>query len=146
MYKPICAIDLAEGRPTVMIPVFSYEDFNEPFVQTVDGHFNIFSFSPFYNVEHYPTISLVDCNILVKAGDECIFVIRDYANNIRCFTNRVSLSLFYRENMNEIRAFPLLNLQIVRIIEEKRSIIYDAVIEASRAYFRRMRTNRCGPI
>lgn len=53
MYKLDGYLDLAPGRATLLIPVFTKRGINTPFVQNMDEFFQIEDFSPYYYCDEF---------------------------------------------------------------------------------------------
>ena len=57
MYKLHGYLDLAPGRPALLIPVFTKKGINTPFVQSMDEFFQIEDFSPYYYCDEFDYVN-----------------------------------------------------------------------------------------
>lgn len=57
MYELQGYLDLAPGRPTLLIPVFIREGMNTPYVQSMDEFYRIEEFCPYYDCEEFDFVS-----------------------------------------------------------------------------------------
>ena len=57
MYRLSGYLDLAPGRPTLLIPVFTLQGMNTPYVQSMDEFYQIEDFFPYYHCEEFDLVS-----------------------------------------------------------------------------------------
>jgi len=56
MFKLILSLDIADGRPGMLVPLFSSSTTNMPYVQQMDEFLLVKEMVPFLDYENYPII------------------------------------------------------------------------------------------
>lgn len=133
MYKLTSAIDLSSGRPALMVPVFTTDRTNVPYGQITDEYLYVENFLPIYKLGEYESI-FVDTDFSTRVGERSIIVFREPCGDIFC--GNISDLHQYVDNFSEqLKSFPLLDLQLHRLIAAESNIVIDLITRASQAYF-----------
>jgi hypothetical protein len=113
MFKLILSLDIADGRPGMLVPLFSSPTTNMPYVQQMDEFLLVKEMVPFLDYENYPII-LHDTAHTVSIGNKGIIAFRSSDNSIIAGDFEVILS-YISQNSELIANNPLLRMQLHRI-------------------------------
>ncbi len=128
-------IDLGNGAPSLLIPVFTSLRTNIPYVQQMDEFMVVVEMIPFFDYENYPCISETG-QINTEVGDSGIVAFRDGHGTLRAGPVTDVFS-YLESNIDELRQWPLLFMQLQRIRGAELPEMYDAWRLAARAMFDR---------
>ena len=133
MYKMSECIDLSNGRPGLIIPLFRMERTNVPFVQEMDNYLKIVSFVPYYGADEYSIISVAEP---IMADIDELGIVAFIKPDGNVFAGRFPAVYKYTIDSKEnLVNFPLLNAQLLRLIGADTAVQYDAFRLASDTYF-----------
>jgi hypothetical protein len=123
MYKLSLLIDVSDGLPGMMVPVFSSPNTNLPYVQQMDEFLIVKSILPFLDYENYSTC-LAEVERSIFIGDKGLIAFRSIDNSIIC--GDVTEVLDYFDQKREIIASsPVLTAQLLRIQAAELPTSYD---------------------
>ena len=117
MFSLMTLLDLAEGKPGMLVPVFSSRTTNVPYVQQMDEFLLVREVVPFFEYENYeclpsqysqsetPTIAIGDKGLIAFRSTNDQIVIGDFEEILK----------YISENGELIQRDPVLRLQLQRI-------------------------------
>lgn len=113
MFDLNCYLDVSEGKPGMLVPLFSAKGTNLPYVQQMDEFFQVREIVPFLEYENYDVVP-IELPRSVVVGDNGLIVFRSTDNSIVCGDVTEVLS-YISQNKELISKNPLLNSQLQRI-------------------------------
>lgn len=114
MFKLMLFLDIAEGKPGMLVPVFSSQNTNMPYVQQMDEFLLIKEMVPFLEYENYRCIPNTDDAPNVAVGDKGLIAFRSFDERVVCGDFEDALT-YISEHANSIAKDPVLHLQLQRI-------------------------------
>lgn len=112
-YRSVSIIDLQNGKPGMLIPVFITEKSNLPYVQEMDEFMRVFDMVPFFDYDRYSVIPSSK-DFTVQTGDGGLIAFRSYDGEI--IQGDIPIIFKYiEENRIFIKNCPTLDIQIQRI-------------------------------
>jgi hypothetical protein len=133
-YRLVNFVDLNDGRPGMLIPIFVYETQNLPFVQECDEYTNVVAMVPFIDMESYPVVA-TEASIEVSISEQGVIAFRNADGQI--FIGRMAeLFEMYRDRTDPAFGDPFLNLSILRLVAADKSEHSKALQAAAESVFR----------
>lgn len=128
-------LDLARGRPALLVPVFSKPGTNTPYVQSLDEFYQIEEFFPYFKYDEFNVIN--ETRIFeADVGQGGLIAFRTPTEDIVC--GGTDAVLFYLENRAfELDKAHLLKLQLLRVANAPLAQQYEVWRLAADSYFSR---------
>jgi hypothetical protein len=121
MYRISSLMDLCDGRPGFMIPVFSGST-NIPYVQQQDERYFVSVMIPFFEYDKYHNV-YCQSDHDIEIGDPGIISFRDH--NLKIVNCSVEQACaYYHRNEMELGKYPLFKLGFARIANETINLLY----------------------
>ena len=133
MYRLANGLDLAGGRPSLLIPIFVQTNTNVAFVQETDKSHCLVKFLPYYYSDEY-SVCRIDRDLFVEVGEPAVVLFRCPSRDL--FFGRVGdIPEYLSDHKEELLDFPLLRMQLLRFTGEKFAVQYEAWREVKKRYF-----------
>lgn len=123
MFNLMLFLDISDGRPGMMVPLFSSPSTNIPYVQQMDEFLQVRAAIPFLEYENYPVI-LADTKRTIAVGDNGLVAFRSYDGAL--VSGDFNEILEYIEaNSEPLSRNPILRSQLNRITATELTPSYD---------------------
>lgn len=122
-YKIDIAIDICEGRPGVLIPLFKLDSSNLPYAQEMNDGFEIVDMQPYLGADNYP-YQIVPLAVSTDIGERGIVCFRTFDMSIFC-GHLGDVIEHYNSNRGDIGDYLMLDLQLARICGEPLGVLID---------------------
>ena len=113
MFNLMLLLDIAEGRPGMLVPVFSSDKTNMPYVQQMDEYLLVKDIIPFLEYENYTTLP-AERALSVSLGEKGVIAFRSADDAIICGDFQDVLA-YVRDHVDLLTKDPLLKMQRNRI-------------------------------
>src|ERR1700730_13726528 len=123
MYKLMQFVDISDGHPGMLIPIFSSNSTNLPYVQQMDEYFQIREMLPFLDYENYSLV-LAERGRTVGVGDRGLVAFRSTDHSI-VYGNTTEIIEYIGLHRELIQRSAHLDSQLRRIEGEKLSSMYE---------------------
>ena len=127
-------LDVSDGKPGMLVPVFSSQNTNMPYVQQMDEFLQVREVLPFLEYEHYPTIPFYDEDKLIAMGDAGLVAFRSPSSEIVC--GKVQEIFEYLAiNAELVAENAFLHAQLLRIVSAEFKPSYESWRRVSTSCF-----------
>ena len=123
MFNLKLLLDIAEGRPGMLVPVFSSDKTNMPYVQQMDEFLIVKDIIPFLEYENYLTLP-AERALSISLGDKGVIAFRSTDNEIVCGDLQDVLS-YVGDHGDLVSKDTVLKLQLNRIESAELQPSYD---------------------
>jgi hypothetical protein len=124
MYKLIQFIDLSDGYPGMLIPIFSSNSTNLPYVQQMDEYFQVKEMLPFLEYENYNLV-IADEARTVDIDDKGLVAFRSTDNSVICGST-TEIIRYIEKSKELIQKSAHLYSQLQRIEGDKLTSMYES--------------------
>jgi hypothetical protein len=135
MYELIQFIDISDGYPGMLIPIFSSNSTNLPYVQQMDEYFQIKEMLPFLDYENYRLV-MAERGRAVGVADRGLVAFRSADHSIVC-GNPAEIIEYIEAHRELIRRSAHLDSQLRRIEGEKLSSMHEPWSRVAKESFER---------
>jgi hypothetical protein len=123
MYNLMQYVDISDGNPGMLIPLFSSSSTNLPYVQEMDEYFQVKAMLPFLDYENYNLVT-AERALTVGVNDRGLVAFRSADQSIFC-GNVADVIRYFEASRELIRKSPHLYSQLGRIEGDQFTSMYE---------------------